>query len=81
MSTIINDEELASVSGGAGQVAPYKMYIVKSGDCISMIAQAFGCTSEEIYRLNRIDEKTVIHPGDQLIVPNTKAMKEAATAL
>ncbi len=45
-----------------------QIYIVKSGDNLSMIADRFGVPLAAILIWNRIDIRRPIHPGDRLVV-------------
>lgn len=42
---------------------------VRRGETLSRIAQKYGITVEELCRVNRITPKTVIRPGQKLLVP------------
>jgi membrane-bound lytic murein transglycosylase D len=45
-----------------------KVYIVKKGDNLSLIAERFGVPLAALIIWNRIDIKRPIHPGDRLII-------------
>ena len=51
-----------------------KIYIVKEGDNLSVIADRFGVPLAALIIWNRIDLQRPIHPGDRLIInqENTK---------
>ena len=83
MSIPMSEEELNEVVAGLNRnwrrydpdaPAPYKLYIVRPGDCISVIAEMFGCTCEDIYNLNKITKDTIIYAGNWLIVKNVNAI-------
>jgi len=54
---------VAADAGGA------KTYTVKTGDSIAQIARHFGVDQDVLREVNGIDEKSVIHPGDVLAIP------------
>lgn len=86
MSEALNDEELEEIVAGwnrqwwkenpliPGAPAPYKLYTVKPGDCVSIIAELFGCTCDEIYKTNKIGPNTILYAGNKLIVRNYKGI-------
>ncbi|UCB51002.1 MAG: LysM peptidoglycan-binding domain-containing protein, partial [Deltaproteobacteria bacterium] len=41
---------------------------VRQGDTLSRIAQKYGITVKQLCLLNKITSKTVIRPGDKLLV-------------
>ena len=43
-------------------------YEVRQGDTLSRIAQKYGITVEKLCRLNKITPKTVLRPGQKLLV-------------
>ena len=43
-------------------------HVVQQGEILSMIARRYGMSLDELCRLNRITPKTVIHPGQKLMV-------------
>ena len=43
-------------------------HVVQQGEILSMIARRYGMSLDELCRLNKITPKTVIHPGQQLMV-------------
>lgn len=51
-----------------GTDAP-RLYVVNHGDTLCRIAAWFGCTAEEIYAQNNIDQAHLIHPGQILVLP------------
>jgi len=50
----------------------YGYYSVAKGDNLYALARDFFTSMPELQRLNRLGKSTVIHPGDELIVPTTK---------
>ena len=53
----LNENELVNVSGGAGEQA--FVYVIKSGDCLSVIAEKYGTTVKKLCEL----------PGDYEVYP------------
>jgi LysM repeat protein len=45
-----------------------KTYVVKRGDSLFAIAQEYHMTIEQLCRINKITQKTVLHPGAKLLV-------------
>jgi len=50
----------------------YGYYTVQKGDNLYALARDFFTSMAELQRLNELGDSTVIHPGDDLIVPTTK---------
>ena len=50
----------------------YGYYTVAKGDNLYALARDFFTNMPELQRLNRLGNSTVIHPGDELIVPTKK---------
>jgi len=48
------------------------IYIIKSGDSISKIAQRFNMTTEALIEMNKIKDANKIYPGQKLIVAEEK---------
>lgn len=82
MSEVLKDEELDEIVAGfnrdwwkqnpniPGAPAPFKLYTVKPGDSVSLIADMFGCSCDDIYRINKIGPSTILYAGNKLIVRN-----------
>jgi LysM repeat protein len=52
-------------------------YIIKKGDCLSLIAQRYGVETEELAKKNNIKKTGVIYAGDVLVIPvGSKEKKE-----
>lgn len=70
--TELNDRELEEINGGKGPspVGPYKTHVVKSGECLSGIAQYYGTSVQFLVRLNNIQNPDVLRVKQKLIVPN-----------
>ncbi|MBR6920515.1 MAG: transglycosylase SLT domain-containing protein [Bacteroidales bacterium] len=74
-------EELARItlpSSGEETGAEYtlknKYHVVKSGESLTMIARKYGTTVNRLLQLNH-RKSTMIHPGERLIVGQTKVYK------
>ncbi len=50
-----------------------RIYVVKSGDNLTLIADRFGVSLSSLLIWNRIDIKNAIHPGDRLTIYNVDA--------
>lgn len=50
----------------------YGYYTVNKGDNLYALARDFFTTMPELQRVNRLGSSTVIHPGNELIVPTSK---------
>ena len=64
----LNENEIQSVSGGA-YVGPCFVYIVKSGDCLSVLAQRYGTTVTTLCQINNITNPDLIRVGQRLLIP------------
>lgn len=59
---------------------PFGIYHeVKPGQTIYRIAQIYGVDMDKMIRLNRIDDPTVIRPGDRIFVPGADRPREVPT--
>ncbi|HVM73680.1 MAG TPA: peptidoglycan DD-metalloendopeptidase family protein [Candidatus Paceibacterota bacterium] len=74
---IADDSALVPQDGPSGTVADLQkktkngaisVYVVKSGDTLSGIAALYGVTPGTILEANNLTPKSVIQPGDQLII-------------
>lgn len=50
----------------------YGQYTVVKGDNLYALARDFFSTMSELQRINNLGASTVIHPGDEIIVPTSK---------
>lgn len=64
----LNENEVQSVNGGAYQGACF-VYVIKKGDCLSVIAQRYGTTVKTLCELNNIKNPDLIYAGNKLLVP------------
>ena len=68
MAEIINESELLNVNGGV-YTGPCFVYVIKKGDCLSVIAQRYGTTVKTLCELNNIANPNLIYAGNKLLVP------------
>lgn len=54
------------------------IYIVKKGDTLWNIAKEFGSTVDGIVRVNGIENKDIINPGQKLYIPKFERIMEAS---
>ena len=66
---IIYPGQVLSIPGGSGNVVQSKTYTVRSGDCLSTIAQRFGVSWGSIASANGIYSPYIIYPGQVLSIP------------
>ncbi len=69
----VTEEEISDIQTEVAEVTKEKetnkIYVVESGDCLSIIAMEHDTTVKEIMALNNFDNENVpICPGDELIV-------------
>ena len=64
----LNENEIQDVNGGVYQ-GPCFVYIIKRGDCLSVIAQRYGTTVTTLCELNNIKNPDLIYAGHKLLVP------------
>ena len=64
----ILDEELVDVNGGVYS-GPCFIYVIKKGDCLSVIAQRYGSTVKELCELNNIKNENLIYADNKLLIP------------
>jgi len=46
-----------------------KVYVVQAGDTLAAIARSYGTTIDALARLNGLDDRNLIRPGQRLIIP------------
>ncbi|MCR4965262.1 MAG: glucosaminidase domain-containing protein [Bacteroidales bacterium] len=47
---------------------PNKIHIVVAGETLRYIAQRYGVQLQYIFKYNNLNEKSIIHPGDQILL-------------
>lgn len=65
---VVNENELEQISGGA-YVGPCFRYQIQKGDCLSVLAQRFGSTVNELAAINGIKNVDLIYEGKYLLIP------------
>lgn len=65
--TALNENELVNVAGGAGEQA--FVYVIKKGDCLSVLAEKYGTTVKKLCELNNIRNPDLIYTGNKLLIP------------
>ena len=68
MATILNENELNKVDGGAYQ-GPCFVYIIQKGDCLSVLAQRYHTTVKTLCEINNISNPDRIYAGHKLLIP------------
>ncbi len=58
----------------------WRRHRVKRGETLAAIARTYGTSVAAIQHANEMNRKTVIHPGDQLLIPMPTELKELASA-
>lgn len=66
---IIYPGQVLTIFGGSGNVVQSKTYTVRSGDCLSTIAQRYGVSWGSIASANGIYSPYIIYPGQVLNIP------------
>lgn len=61
----IGEDEIAEQSINTGEI---RVYTVREGDSLSMVAEMFGVTTNTIMWANDIPRATAIQPGDTLVI-------------
>ena len=64
----LNENDVQNVNGGVYQ-GPCFVYVIKKGDCLSVIAQRYGTTVKTLCELNNIKSPNLIYAGNKLLVP------------
>lgn len=78
---IVPDGSVARVE--AALAPPRGIHVVKPNETVTVIARRYGATVAEVLRWNRLDERSLIRPGDQLRVfeANVTAERGKTTSL
>ena len=64
----LNENDVQAVSGGA-YVGNCFVYIVRKGDCLSVLAQRYGTTVSILCQINNISNPDRIYVGQKLLIP------------
>ena len=67
----LNENELVNVNGGAYD-GPCFVYVIKQGDCLSVLAQRYGTTVKTLCAINEIRNPDLIYAGHKLLIPEKK---------
>lgn len=68
---MLNEGELITINGGLGDQNCF-VYVIKKGDCLSVIAQKYSTTVNELCVLNNIKNPDLIYAGNKILVPYKK---------
>ena len=68
----LNENDIQEVGGGAAYVGPCFVYIIKEGDCLSVLAQRYHTTVATLAALNNIADPNKIYTGNKLLIPYIK---------
>lgn len=55
------------------------VYIVQAGDTIFSIASRFGTTADALCTYNNLPDCTIIHPGQELLIPTPEVIPPTET--
>ena len=66
-SHALNENDLEMVSGGYN--GPCFVYVVKKGDCLSVLAQRYGTTVRELIEINNLKNPNQLFEGNKLLIP------------
>lgn len=77
---IVPDGSVARVE--AALAPPRGIHVVKPNETVTVIAKRYGATVAEVLRWNRLDQRSLIRPGDQLRVfePSVTAERGKTTS-
>ena len=64
----LKENEIQEVNGGAYQ-GPCFVYVIKKGDCLSVLAQRYHTTVKILCELNNIANPDKIYAGNKLLIP------------
>lgn len=48
-------------------------HIIKQGETVSSIAKQYKVSNEDIFRINNLNDKTILHIGQKLVIPTGKS--------
>ena len=67
----LNENDVQQVSGGAttSYSGPCFVYVIKSGDCLSVLAQRYHTTVATLCAINNISNPNLIYAGNKLLIP------------
>lgn len=67
----LDENAIQDVNGGATSTysGPCFVYIIKKGDCLSVLAQKYGTTVATLQQINNISNPNLIYEGHKLLIP------------
>ena len=65
----LNENDLQEVSGGSAYTGACFVYVIKQGDCLSVIAQKYRTTVATLCQINNISNPNLIYAGHKLLIP------------
>jgi LysM repeat protein len=57
-----------------------RVHVVRSGETLSKLAGRYGVSVEALQRVNRLDERSTIHPQQRLLIPSSPVRRRRAPA-
>ena len=66
---VLHEDDLVSVNGGNDDIGSCFVYTIKSGDCLSVIAQRYGTTVAILQQINNFQNPNLIYEGNQIYIP------------
>lgn len=68
----LNENDVKEVSGGTSYVGPCFIYVIKPGDCLSVLAERYHTTVATLCELNNIPNPDKIYAGNRLLIPQVE---------
>ena len=67
----LSENDIQEVNGGVntGYTGPCFVYVIKQGDCLSVLAQRYHTTVATLVALNNIADPNKIYTGNKLLIP------------
>ncbi len=62
---------LAFAVPALGEPVGPRVHVVRSGETLSKLAARYGVSVDALQRVNRLDVRSTIHPGQRLLVPSS----------
>lgn len=66
----LSENEVRQVSGG--YAGPCFVYIIKKGDCLSVLAEKYHTTVKDLCEINNISNPNLIIEGNRLLIPQVE---------
>ena len=63
----LEENEIEQVNGGYSGAC--FVYVIKKGDCLSVLAQRYGTTVATLCEINNIKNPDLIYAGHKLLIP------------